>query len=132
MTDVLCPDDVVAHPRLPSNRPGLSTIAYRVGDYATFRRALLRAGENEVALRDWQPTADGDLAVQLLEWWAYLADVLTFYNERALSEALLRTARQPEDVRYIMIDFRPGLLIHLRHRACFVGVKESALLTEEK
>jgi hypothetical protein len=109
MTDVKCPDDAVVHPRVPSNIAGLAMIAYRVGDYTTFRRALLSARPNEVALLGWHPTASGDLAVQLLEWWAYLADILTFYNERALSEALLRTARQPENVRRIvrLLGYRP-------------------------
>jgi hypothetical protein len=108
MTAVVCPDETVAHPVVPSNIAGLTKIGYRAGDYATFRRALLRARPGEVALREWRPTAHHDLAVQLLEWWAYLADVLTFYNERALSESLLRTAL-PENVRRIvrLLGYRP-------------------------
>lgn len=109
MTDVHCPDDVIAHPRLITNPPGLTMIDYRIGDYTTFRRALLRARLGERALHDWHPEVDRDLAVQLLEWWAYLADILSFYNERALSEALLRTAIDSEDVRRIirLIGYRP-------------------------
>ena len=40
----------------------------------------------------------GDLGLQFLEWWAYLADVLTFYNERIANETYLRTAQFPESI----------------------------------
>src|SRR5262252_3110307 len=81
---------------------------------ATFRHALLRAqGDEQELVQIWRPSAQGDLALQLLEWWAYLADVLTFYNERAMGEVLLRTAVLPEDVRRIIRLFgyrpRPGI-----------------------
>ena len=36
--------------------------------------------------------APGDLGLQVLEWWAYLGDILTFYNERIANEGYLRTA----------------------------------------
>jgi hypothetical protein len=84
-------------------------IDYRIGDYTTFRGALLRPNRGEVALADWHPGVEGDLASQLLEWWAYLADILAFYNERALSEALLRTAGGDVDIQRIirLIGYRP-------------------------
>ena len=91
------------------NPPGLSAISYRAGTYASFRHDLLRPRPGEVALASWHASARGDLAVQLLEWWAYLADILTFYNERALTEALLRTAVYAEDLRHIvrLLGYRP-------------------------
>jgi predicted phage baseplate assembly protein len=73
------------------NPPGLSTIAYRVDDFAGFRRALLEPGEGGSSLLGWHPTST-DLGLQMLEWWAYLADILTFYNERIANEDYLRTA----------------------------------------
>jgi hypothetical protein len=104
-----CPCEDVAHPRIISNPPGRDAIEYRVGDYASFRDALLRPQPGELALAGWHPVAGTDLALQLLEWWAYLADVLTFYNERALHEVFLRTAVHPEDVRRIvrLLGYRP-------------------------
>lgn len=106
---VRCPDDAVAHPRVIANPSGLPTIDYRIGDYTTFRRALLATGSGESALTGWQPGSDDDLGAQLLEWWAYLADVLVFYNERALSTALLRTATLAEDIQRTirLIGYRP-------------------------
>ncbi len=76
-----------------TNPPGLSTIAYRVDDFSGFREALLAPLQTEVALHGWHP-APGDLGLQLLEWWAYLADILTFYNERIANESYLGTAEQ--------------------------------------
>jgi hypothetical protein len=109
MSDPSCPCDVAAHPRIIVNPPGRDVIDYRVGDYTTFRHALLRPLADETALAGWHPDPGGDLALQLLEWWAYLADVLAFYNERALHEVLLRTAVVPEDVRRIvrLLGYRP-------------------------
>jgi predicted phage baseplate assembly protein len=84
-----------AFPVVIYNPPGLSAVNYRVGDFASFREALLQSLPGEVELQGWRPTADGDLALQLLEWWAYLADILTFYNERIANNAYLGTAVLP-------------------------------------
>ena len=84
-----------------SNPPGQSTIAYRADDFAGFRHALLQPLAHETALLGWHP-APGDLALQLLEWWAYIADVLTFYNERIANESYLRTAELPANVRALV------------------------------
>jgi hypothetical protein len=86
-----CPCEHADDPHAVRNLPGLSQLSYRVDDFAGFRRALLRARPGETALGSWAPVP-GDLGLQVLEWWAYLADVLTFYNERIANESYLRTA----------------------------------------
>jgi hypothetical protein len=80
-----------------------------VGDYALFRHALLRARAGETELTNWRPGASGDLAVQMVEWWAYLADILTFYNERIANQDYLRTADLPESVKrlILLLGYRP-------------------------
>ena len=80
-----------------TNPPGLSEIAYRVNDFSGFRRALLTALPGEQQLTDWSPKA-GDLGLQVLEWWAYLADILTFYNERIANNSYLLTAAGPQSL----------------------------------
>lgn len=109
----ICPCGTVVHPTVIFNPPERNAIAYRCGQYADFRYALLQALPGETELSEtvgteltqiWQPTASGDLALQMVEWFAYLADVLTFYNERIATQAYLRTADLPES---------PGLLIAL-------------------
>jgi len=95
-------------PETVNNPPGLSTIAYRLGDFATFRAALLQPQDGESALAGWHPS-EGDLALQLLEWWAYLGDILTFYNERIANESYLGTAELPASLAGLvaLIGYRP-------------------------
>jgi hypothetical protein len=106
----ICPCGAPAHPRQVSNRPGLTVIDYRAGDFSTFRHALLHAldGERQLAPR-WRPGADGDLAVQMVEWWSYLADILTLYTERAAHQQYVRTADLPESVNALirLLGYRP-------------------------
>ena len=96
-TDPACPCTAAQDPQVVSNPPGLPAISYRVDDFTGFRRALLRPLAGEQAIGAWRP-APGDLGLQVLEWWAYLADMLTFYNERIANESYLRTAQLPGSV----------------------------------
>jgi hypothetical protein len=91
------------------NPPGRPFIAYRVGDFVSFRRSLLTGSDVEVQLKAWRPGAAGDLALQMIEWWAYVGDVLTFYNERIANESYLRTADLAEGVRRLvrLLGYRP-------------------------
>ena len=45
----------------------------------------------------------------MMEWWAYLADILTFYNERVANQNYLRTADLPESVTRMIkiLGYRP-------------------------
>jgi hypothetical protein len=105
----ICPCDSFVHPQIIFNAPELTTISYRVGDYIGFREALLRSRPGEVELINWRPGASGDLAVQMIEWWAYLADILTFYNQRIANQDYLRTADLPESVQSLIriLGYRP-------------------------
>ncbi len=112
----VCPCGPVLPPLPVANPPGRDTLRYRVGDFASFRRALLRPVDAaatglpaEAALAAWRPGATGDLAVQMVEWFAYLADILTFYNERVACQAYLRTADRPESVNRLvrLLGYRP-------------------------
>ena len=106
----ICPCGGLQVPPTISNTPGRDRISYRVGDYISFREALLRPrlGETELT-KNWRPGASGDLAVQMVEWWAYLADILTFYNEVIANEDYLRTADLPESVKrlILLLGYRP-------------------------
>jgi hypothetical protein len=114
-TTQVCPCDA-ANPAPITNLPNLSLISYRAGDFNSFRRALLTPllappGDPplEQSLTAWQSGAGADpsivdLGVMMVEWWAYLCDILTFYNERIANEDYLRTAVLPET---------PGELIQL-------------------
>jgi uncharacterized phage protein gp47/JayE len=108
----LCDQD---DPSAGTNPPGQSQISFRAGDFNSFREALLTPlltpdGQPvEQALTAWQAglgtdPSVADLAVMMVEWWAYLGDILTFYNERIANEDYLRTAIQTDT---------PGALVQL-------------------
>jgi len=104
----ICPcDDHRVTP--PTNPAGLPSIAFRYGAYREFRRALLTRRDGETALLGWRPGGAGDLGVMMVEWWAYLADILTFYNERIANQDYLRTADRPQSVNRLikLLGYRP-------------------------
>lgn len=110
------------------NRPGLSAIAYRVGSQARFFETM-KARLSTMAVDG--PTADGqtietthpldglttrdpsDPSIALLDGWATVADVLTFYQERNANEGYLRTATERRSVlelaRLVGYAPRPGV-----------------------
>lgn len=97
-------------PQTISNRPGLSEIQYRVGTYATFRQAMLRAIHRQPALKGWTVRRDDDFGIALFDMWAYILDILTFYQERIANEAFLNTATMPESLRRLagLINYTPS------------------------
>jgi hypothetical protein len=104
-----CPCETIPFPQIVCNPANLPAIGYRVGTYLSFRHRLLQSLPGEVALTVWQPGAEGDLAVQMVEWAAYLSDILTFYNERIANEAYLGTALLPASVNHLvqLLGYRP-------------------------
>ncbi len=104
-----CPCDGFTFPEVISNVPGLPAIEYRVGDFTSFRDALLQSLPGEIELANWKPTSTSDLALQMIEWWAYLADILTFYNQRIANQDYLRTADLDASVRNLVsvLGYRP-------------------------
>ena len=116
-----------AAPVLPVNPPGLSAIRYRIGTFTSFRRAMLDRVPSPDLLgpgtpspfAGWHEGTAGDYQTALIELWAYLADILTFYQERIANEALLPTAIQRDSLR------RLAELIGYRARP---GAAASALL----
>jgi hypothetical protein len=99
----------------PTNRPGLSAIAYRVGTYADFKQAMQAAlsDADRPALAPLTTRDTDDFALALLDAWAMVADVLTFYQERIANESYLRTATELRSVlelaRAIGYELRPGV-----------------------
>jgi len=79
-----------------SNRPGLSAIAYRVGTHPTWKHSMLAAltGQDNPLSGKLTTRDDDDFSIALLDGWATVADVLTFYQERIANESYLRTARE--------------------------------------
>ncbi|MER6349818.1 putative baseplate assembly protein [Streptomyces sp. NPDC001595] len=106
----------------PRNRPGLPALSYRVGTYHQFLDAMLaRLPEAGLDPLDRPPGADDDTpagppptgrgalaglttrepddpSVALLDAWAVVADVLSFYQERIANEGFLGTATEHDSL----------------------------------
>lgn len=106
-------------PQLPgvpikiNNRPGLSAVGYRIGEYGDFLQGLqtrlsLHKNLKGLAVRDTT-----DYSIALTDAWSVLADVFTFYQERIINESYLRTATERfsilELARLVGYELRPGV-----------------------
>lgn len=58
----------------------------------------------------WRPGGAADYQTMFVELWAYLVDILTFYQERIANEAFLGTAALRDSLSYLvqLIDYRPS------------------------
>ena len=115
------------------NRPGLNTLVYRVGTHASFLETMKARLSNyylDITLDEIDPqgqpatkrvypirgltarTAD-DPAIALLDAWATVGDVLTFYQQRLANEGYLRTATERRSIlelaRLVGYRLRPGV-----------------------
>ncbi len=91
-----CSGISVQTPQGETNRPGLSSIAYRTGTWATFKESMLaRLSSSEYpALAALKTRDDDDFSIAFLDATAVVLDILTFYQERLANESYLRTATQ--------------------------------------
>ena len=100
-------------PKTPTNRPGLSQIAYRISDYNAFFRRLLDLLPEKAPLAKLTTRSKDDAAIALIDAWAIVADVLTFYQERFANEGYLRTATERRSLlelaRAIGYELNPGV-----------------------
>lgn len=91
------------------NRPGLPALRYRVGTHGRFLASMkarlpmievVAPGKDNQTLESFRPlqaltTRDpADPAIAMLDAWATVADVLTFYQERIANEGYVRTATE--------------------------------------
>ncbi|MBH8578160.1 putative baseplate assembly protein [Nostocaceae cyanobacterium CENA369] len=89
-----CEGAEILTPKSVVNQPGLYTLAYRVGTHASFFETMqARLGDSKFPqLRNLKTRDSNDPSIALLDAWATVADVLTFYQERIANEGYLRTA----------------------------------------
>jgi hypothetical protein len=126
-----CEGTEAATPIKTANRPGLSALVYRVGTHASFLETMKArlsnlaleiprfdqqgqpATDTLYPLRDLKTRDTSDPAIALLDSWAMVADVLTFYQERIANEGYLRTATERRSIlelaRLIGYKLRPGV-----------------------
>lgn len=103
-----------------ANRPGLSTLRYRAGTYASFYDAMIRRltvprekSAGPYSLHALTTRESDDPAIALLDAWAITGDVLTFYQERIAVEGFLRTATERRSIlelgRLVGYTLKPGV-----------------------
>lgn len=111
-TDCGCGDSSVA-PATIHNRAGLRTIDYRSGTWAEFRARMFDALSTVPELGALRTRSTDDFTIALLDAWAVVCDILTFYQERIANESYLRTATETLSVgelaKLIGFKLRPGL-----------------------
>jgi hypothetical protein len=102
-------------PQAIYNRPGLGAISYRVGTQPQFKATLLARlhSSHQPAIDSLRTRNDFDFSIALLDAFATVADVLTFYTERIANEAYLETATERRSVlemaRLVGYQLRPGV-----------------------
>src|SRR4051794_30849350 len=123
-----CEGIQILTPQSTVNRPGLSVLNYRVGTHGAFLETMKARlttmtvdalAADGITLETFTPllgltTRDtGDFSIALLDGWATVADVLTFYQERIANEGYLRTAAERRSIlelaRLVGYTLRPGV-----------------------
>ncbi len=110
------------------NRPGLDSISYRAGTHGQFLASMKArlstmevegVGSDAQTIEKFRPlqsltTRDTkDFSIALLDSWATVGDVLSFYQERIANEGYLRTATERRSVlemaNLVGYTLRPGV-----------------------
>lgn len=123
-----CAGIAITTPEVETNPPGLTALRYRAGTYASFYESMLARLTN-LPIDVPSPYGDGiarynplkalttrapdDPSIALLDAFAVVADVLTFYQERIANEGYLPTAVERRSIaelgRLIGYHLRPGV-----------------------
>lgn len=106
-----CEGKTVSTPVELQNRAGLSAIAYRVGTQTRFKDTMLTrlTSKDYPPLQRFKTRDDADFSIALLDAWAVVADVLTFYQERIANESYLRTATEQKSLNELarLLGYKP-------------------------
>ncbi|WP_404390542.1 hypothetical protein [Humibacillus xanthopallidus] len=99
-----------------ANLPGQSELHWRTtphGDSLARMRSWLAGDSQPLAIRSLAHQGTDDPAIALLDTWAVVADVVSFYTERIAQEGFLRTATERDSVRQqarsLGYELRPGV-----------------------
>lgn len=96
-----CPPPL--HPPRTVIHPGSATLAARQSAiFPQWRAAMLTAVGGHDELSGWTADREGDLGVMLLEMWAYVLDVTSFYDARLAERAYLPTAHDADTLAEIV------------------------------
>lgn len=77
-------------------RENRQVIDYLARDYNSFRKALIDL--IPAKLPEWTDRSEADFGIVLIELFAYMADILSYYQDRIANEAFLATAQERRSV----------------------------------
>jgi len=77
-------------------KDGRQVIDYLARDYNSFRQALIDL--IPAKLPEWTDRSEADFGVVLIELFAYMGDILSYYQDRIANEAFLTTAQERRSV----------------------------------
>src|SRR5436190_16941193 len=77
-------------------RDNRQVIDYLARNYQSFRRALLDL--IPAKLPEWTDRSEANFGVVLIELFAYMADILSYYQDRIANEMFLSTAQERRNV----------------------------------
>lgn len=89
----LCSCDTHTPLGLAPIAPGLTRLPRQIGLFGQFRADLLARVRSHPSLLDWRARDAEDFGLMLLEFWAYISDVTTFYTSEHAQDLYLNTAR---------------------------------------
>jgi hypothetical protein len=105
-----CSCDYEPYPPCDAIPPGSPQLPAQVLGFPQFRENLLSTAARRPEFLDWAARAVDDLGVVLLESWAYVLDILAFYDRRIAEECYIRTARDPASLRRLvgLLGYQPS------------------------
>ncbi len=98
----ICHCDKFEHPSRININAGLSCIPRQITGFTEFRKAMLASIRQHPALYHWIARGEDDFGIMLLEMWAYVSDVQSFYDEVIAHEIYLKTARLRPSLRKLV------------------------------
>jgi hypothetical protein len=109
MSTTCCTCDERRFPPEPGIAAGLSALPLQVLGFPEYRRAMLAAVRSHAPLAGWRARHGDDLGLMLIEWWAYVLDIVAFYDQQHTQNQYLRTATDAAMTRRItgLIGYRP-------------------------
>ena len=96
-------------PRTLYNRPGLAAIDYRAGRYGDFFESMIARLASRPELAGYTTREPDDPGIALLDGWALVSDIVTFYTERQANEGYLSTATQSDSLALLgrLVSYQP-------------------------
>jgi hypothetical protein len=104
-----CACDYEAYPPCDPIAPGLAMLPAQAIGFPEIREHLLSTAARRSELAGWSARAEDDLGVMLLESWAYVLDIVHFYNRRIGARAFVRTAPEGAALQRLvaLLGYRP-------------------------